>query len=387
MHQGHSMIKTFVGLAIVVAMIGSATRVAQAQTYKSLYSFSGSDGATPQGDLLLDSAGNLYGTTRAGGASDQGTIFKVDSNRHLTTLHNFDYTNGATPAAGLFLDSAGVLHGTTSEGGSNACLPGGCGVIFSIDAVGVYTVEYFFTGADGATPMSTLVSDASGNLYGTTRFGGTVGRGTVFKLDTQGTLTTLYNFLGGEDGMSPFAGLVGDGAGTFYGTTEAGGGPFNYGTVFAVDSSGNESIVFPFTTRPEGNNPLAGLIRDDAGNLYGTTGSGGTNGGVVFKVDSKGNETVLHAFRSADGRFPFAKVIRDSAGNLYGTTHQGGALGYGAVFRLEPSGKLRVLHSFLGGRDQGAPLSGLVRDSAGNLYGTTSRGGVNQSGTIFRISF
>jgi uncharacterized repeat protein (TIGR03803 family) len=273
-------------------------------------------------------------------------------------------------------------------------------LLASLAAYGqTFTVLYTFTGgADGGSPYAGLVLDNEGNLYGTTTAGGSgvfdcpTGCGTVFKVDTAGNETVLHNF--GEtstDGEFPFYGyLVRDGAGNLYGTADY-GGTHGSGTIFRVSPSGKE-IFFSFEGS-DGGFPSAGLVSDTAGNFYGTTyvrGSGCPpyGCGTVFKINSKGKETVLHSFTGApDGDNPFAGLVRDSAGNLYGTTAVGGAEGAGTVFEVEPNGKESVLYSFCSNAclDGAQPFAGLVLDGAGNLYGTTFAGGANGTGTVFKV--
>jgi uncharacterized repeat protein (TIGR03803 family) len=227
-----------------------------------------------------------------------------------------------------------------------------------------------------------VISDSSGNLYGTTTFANSNGGfGVVFELDASGTYTTLYTFTGGADGGNPFAGVTRDSAGNLYGTTfyngNASGQNNGMGVVFKLDSTGNFNVLHTFAG-PDGANPRGVLVLDRAGNLYGTAEKGGSGKGTVFKLDPAGNFTVLHTFTGADGAAPAAGVIRDTKGNLYGTTYGGGANNAGAVFRLSPKGRMEVLYSFKKGVVGGAgsePASGVVRDAVGNLYGATSLGG------------
>jgi len=249
-----------------------------------------------------------------------------------------------------------------------------------------YSVLYGFTGSGGALPFAGVIRDAAGNLYGTTFGGGAFGNGTVFKVETTGKETVVYSFTGGGDGAGPQAGLTRDNAGTLYGTTWA-GGTSGYGTVFKVNKTGKETVLYSFTGNGnDGARPYGGVIRDAAGNLYGTTFRGGASGlGTVFKV-AKRKETVLHSFTGADGENPYASVIRDAAGNLYGTTSGGGAFGYGAVFKVGKTGKETVLYSFtVNGNDGTSPFGGVIRDAAGNLYGTTALGGASAKGTVFKV--
>ena len=319
----------------------------------------------------------------------------------ITPAHGqTSWPKGANPFAGVVRDLAGNLYGTTTYGGEKFCgfYGTGCGVVYKLDPAGHEKRLYAFMGlADGGTPSYAGVIDSAGNLYGTTSQGGqgVPGSGVVYKLDPAGQETVLYTFTGGSDGANPSFGVVRDSAGNLYGTT--GGGGDCCGVVFKIDPSGHYTVLYTFTGGADGGYPGGGVIRDSAGNLYGTTENGGDLSctaffspgcGVVFKVDPSGQETVLYSFTGgADGGFPFvAGVIRDPAGNLYGTTFAGGGSGCndsggfgtdgcGVVYKLDTSGQETVLHTFTGGSDGGNPFPGLVRDRAGNLYGTTGGGG------------
>jgi uncharacterized repeat protein (TIGR03803 family) len=262
-----------------------------------------------------------------------------------------------------------------------------------------FTVIRSFTGgSDGADPLSGLFF-AGGNLFGTASSGGSSGLGVVFRLSLSGQETVLHEFTGGTDGANPQGRLVMDKAGNFYGTTTA-GGVSNAGTVFKVTRRGKETILYSFTGKPDGANPVAGLAIDSAGNLYGTTTAGGANGnGTVFKLaiptvsGGEWTEEVLYSFgKSPDGTVPVAGVTFDSSGNLYGTTSAGGTSGYGTVFQLTPSGSAwteTILHHFALKSDGGIPYAGLVLDSNGNLYGAATEGGAggqNGGGTIFELN-
>jgi uncharacterized repeat protein (TIGR03803 family) len=302
-----------------------------------LHSFTNTpDGAIPLAGLVRDKAGNLYGTTAVGGSSSLGTIFKVDATTNETVLYSFTGApDGANPQAGLVRDKAGNLYGTTFSGGSTDAGPQNAGTVFKLDTFGNESMLHSFTRSpDGAFSQAALIRDKAGNLYGTTTFGGSFNRGSVFKLDTTGSETVLHSFTGVLDGAFPQAGLVMDKAGNLYGTT------VSPGAVFKLDASGNETLLYIFTDTPDGANPQAGVVRDKAGNLYGTTTSGGSAGadaGTVFKLDTSNNETLLHSFANTpDGAFPQAALIRDKAGNLYGTTRAGGSSGHGTVFKLTP---------------------------------------------------
>jgi len=390
--------------ATLVAPGIAAAQSRQPANYKVLHRFSGgTDGALPIASLVRDTTGKLYGTALGGGSTrcfngaGCGTVFKLDVAGKLSVLRRF--TGGKDGAApnGLIRDATGTLYGTTGGGGTG-CGTSGCGTVFKVDAAGKETVLYRFSGApDGASPGG-LIPDAAGNLYGATYYGGTgpcndgqgVGCGTVFKLDASGKETILYSFSGGTDGTNPLGSLVRDATGSLYGTT-LNGGNFGKGIAFKLSKAGKLTVLHTFTDGADGGQPSGGLIRDAAGNLYGTASSGGTipclddqNGcGTLFKLNKAGRYTVLYKFMggSSDGAYPFAGVIQDAAGNLYGTTNVGGDStacmpnGCGVVFKLNTKGKETIVRIFKGGKDGAAPQAGVISDAAGNLYGTTTAGG------------
>ena len=320
-----------------------------------LYSFpNGIDGFFPAAGLTGDTSGNLYGTTSNGGAADAEVVYKLDNTGHETVLYTFTGgTDGNGPFAGVIQDSAGNLYGTTRGGGA-----ANSGVVFRVDTAGQETVLYSFTGgADGETPNG-VIRDSADNLYGTTSRGGAAGWGVVYKLDTTGHETVLYSFTGGTDGGRPAAGVIRDSAGNLYGTTSQGGAA-KAGVVYEVDTTGHETVLYNFTGGTDGDGPQAGVIRDSAGNFYGTTVGGGAGGaGVVYKVDTSGHETVLYAFPAGGegGGGPWAGVIRDHAGNLYGTASWGGAAGYGVVYMVDAAGQETVLYSFTDKTDGVIPM-------------------------------
>jgi uncharacterized repeat protein (TIGR03803 family) len=349
-----------------------------------LYSFTGAyDGGYPYAGVVRDSAGNLYGTTAGGGEGEWGVVYKLDTEGQETVLWVFNGYDavGAIPYAGVILDSAGNLYGTTAGGGLYSW-----GVVFKLDPAGDETVLYSFSnGSDGGGPEAGVILDSEGNLYGTTEEGGTATLGVVYKLDSANQETVLYSFQGATGGSFPNAGVIRDLAGNLYGTTEF-GGPDNAGVVYRMNADGQETVLYNFTGGADGGHPEAGVIRDSAGNLYGTTTEGGSGYGVVYKLDASGQETVLYKFMDQlDGGRPYAGVIRDSAGNLYGTTVEGGSFLSGVVYKLNTTGQETVLYSFTGGTDGSGPDAGLVLDSAGNLYGTTSYGGAGY-GVVFKVN-
>jgi uncharacterized repeat protein (TIGR03803 family) len=380
--------RLFKNSALHCALMLAAASLGNAQTFKVLYSFiGGTDGNGPVAGLVRDTAGNLYGTTQFGGSSGNGVAFKVDINNNETVFHTFTgNTDGGQPVAPLLRDGAGNLYGTTEFGGSS-----NNGVVFELTSAGKEIVAHSFASVDdGMNPVAGLIADSSGNAYGTTCCGGDNGWGAVFKITSPRSWSLLHSFGSGTDGIDPVAPLVRDKAGNLYGTT-ATGGTSSVGIVFKIDSSGHETVLYNFTGGADGGYPHAGLILDAAGNLYGTTVGGGSasglsGDGVVFKLSPAGQETVLHTFAGPDGVNPYAGLVSDSAGNLYGTTSGGGTFDWGVIFKIDKTGNETVLHSFTGGVDGSCPMAGLIRDAAGNLYGTTQFGGNTQSGVVFKLT-
>ena len=382
-------------LAMFSAMLFVAVPSAQTQTETVLSSFANSpDGANPRfGTPILDAKGNLYGTTNYGGAHGYGTVFKLTPSGRKTILHSFDPngTDGAYPWAGLVRDKNGNLYGTTVEGGTDVI----DGTVFKLTHTSKGWTETilhsFGASQDGSQPYSVLTLDATGNLYGTTNVGGAYSYGTVFELTPSGTETILWSFGKGTDGANPLAGVVRDKNGNLYGTTEY-GGAYNKGTVFELTPSGSETILWNFGSGTDGANPYGGVVLGTNGNLYGTTVNGGAYGdGTVFEVTPSGMETLLHSFdnNDIDGFNPYAGLVTDQkTGNLYGTTINGGGTGsaVGIVFELTPSGTETILHTFGGSPDGASAWSGLVFDTTGNLYGTTFAGGASGNGTVYKVT-
>ena len=392
---------TLLAAGIMLPLLTGTRAAAQeaAPSYNVLYTFTGgADGYLPSA-LIRDAAGNLYGTSNAGGNYGAGVVFKLDPKGKLKVLYTFTGgSDGGYPPGGVVRDAAGNLYGTVSSGGEY-----GAGGVFKLDPQGKETVVYSFTGGkDGSNPLAGIIRDTAGNLYGTTGYGGKNSGfgsccGVAFEVDASGKETVLHTFTGPPDGAYLQSGvLLRDGSGNLYGITVEGGNTgkpcpsVGCGVVFKLDSVGKETVLHRFTGT-DGSDSWSNLIRDSAGNLYGTTTSGGKYGwGVVFSLDPQRKESVLYAFSGGnDGTSPGAGVIRDSAGNLYGTTVWGGnekssscpygSQGCGVVFQLNPQGKEHVLYAFTGGTDGGNPGSDLIQDKAGNLYGTTAYGGNTNS--------
>jgi uncharacterized protein (TIGR03437 family) len=379
-----------------------------AQTLTALVSFNGTNGALPErGSLVQGTDGNFYGTTSQGGAGSCppsvgcGTVFKITPGGALTTLHTFDGADGYSPLSGLIQATDGNFYGTTSQGGTGSGA-GSFGTIFKITPGGILTTLHTFDSIYGYNPSSGLIQATDGNLYGTTLNGcnpvvlpvityGCYGTIFIFGLSDGGE-GTLYGFCsqsGCADGEDPSTGLIQATDGSLYGTTSA-GGTYNDGTVFKIALVGGTlTTLYSFTGGADGASPQTALIQATDGNLYGTTPGGGSNGnGTIFGITLNGTLTTLYYFMAGfDGADPQAPLIQGADGNLYGTTSAGGASNGGTIFRIAlAGGTLTTLCSFAGGADGGVPLGGLIQGTDGNLYGTTSAGGANNDGTIFRLS-
>lgn len=369
------MVVLLAGLAVVLL---SSPAQSQSRTLTVLYSFTGPpDGAYPYGGVTMDRQGNLYGTTSQGGTYGKGTIYKIDTLGRMSVLHEFSDLEGWDPLGALLLDNYGNLYGTTYF------RYGAWGIVFELKPSGNFKVLHAFGHDqlyDGAYPGSGLILDRVGNLYGTTYGAGRWGWGAVFKVDSRtGIETVLYSFEIGIDGSHPTCKLLMDSEGNLYGTTDF-GGTFGSGTVFRLDPSGVETVLYNFGEwpSPDGYQPTSELIKDAQGSLYGTTYKGGKFGyGTVFKLDPSGKQTVLHDFDGIAVN-PYAGVVRDSAGNLYGTTQGAG----GTVYRLSRNGSFTILARF---RDA-SPYAGVILDHAGNLYGATFSGGKYGYGMVYKLT-
>ena len=393
---GLSMGATTAALAMVFMLTLVTTNSAHAQGFQVLYTFTGgNDGAGPYAGMTMDKGGKLYGTTHSGNSgTNWGNVYQLRPNPSGWTFNPLGVFDGNLSARVLF-GPKGLLYGTSPNNltgylygyvfsmrpGVNACVTAIC----PWNA----TVLYGFStgGADGANPRyGDLNFDQAGNIYGTTPAGGSGNNGLVYELMPSGSDWTekiLYTF-SGPDGSQPFAGIIFDNVGNMYGTT-AQGGANGYGTVYELSPSGGgwtEKVLYSFQNGSDGSNPIGGLIFDQSGNLYGAADNGGSGGGgTVFELTPSGGSwtyNLLYSFTGGAQCGPRASLVMDGSGNLYGTTFCDGANNKGSIFKLTPSAGAWTqtsLHDFTGGTDGEAPISNVIFDSAGNLYGTASRGG------------
>jgi len=406
-----------------------------AQTFSAIYNFAGGElGAIPYAGVTMDLQGNLYGVTYAGGRGSCsslgftgcGTVFKL-TKRNSQWLYSELYVfaggrDGAGPLERVIMGPNGSLYGTTSAGGGGVCasllgLPG-CGTVFDLQPpLSVCEVVscpwretqlYVFQGSanggsDGAAPDSEVVFDQVGNLYGVTYEGGSSSLGTVYELSPSGgawTKDTIWNFTGGIDQSHPESTLVFDAEGNLYGTVF--GNPGN-GAVFELAPTGSgwaESTLYSFQNASDGEWPISGVIFDERGNLYGASANDGSGaGGTAFQLTPLNQGWEFNLLYSFTGPVNYcgseADLVIDAAGNLYGTTYCDGQFQMGSVFELSPSNggwTYRTLHDFQGGTSDGAyPVSNLVLDDMGNLYGTASQGGAGTNctagcGVVFKIT-
>jgi uncharacterized repeat protein (TIGR03803 family) len=372
--------------------------VAPAQTLTKIHDFGGSDGNTPSRMALIQGIdGNFYGTTRFGGTTNNGAIFKTTPDGTTTLLYGFTGgTDGAHPESGLVQDAQGNFYGTTRTGGPHCC-----GTVYKLSPQGVFTTLYGFSGTnDGSGAYSPLLLAADGNLYGVTYTQGANGGGTIYKITTSGTLTTLYGFcavngmVNCQDGKSAIAGLIQDAAGNIYGETTQ-GGDFGHGTVFRLTPGGTYSVLHSFQFATDGDGPQGRLVQSSTdGNLYGTTYLGGVGSeGTVFRLAPDGsNFAVVFTFclnlDCSAGYQPEAGLVQGADGNFYGTS-TGGSSGHGTVYRVTPGGMATALYTFCTHspcNDGSGPLGELLIADSGIFYGATSGGGTGQDGTLFKLT-
>jgi len=396
--------------AIIVSLLFAVG--ASASSTQLIYSFAGgSDGEYLDTDLVIDHAGNLYGSTVQGGAYASGTVFELSpagAGWTHTVLYSFTGgADGGEPYKGVTLDQEGNLYGTTVTGGSGSC-DGGCGVVFKLTKSGgtwTQSVIHAFTGGDdGSGPGSGLAIDAHGNLFGMTPTGGAYGLGVVYQLHQQAggkwRLNVLHAFTGGNDGSSGSAGrLIFDAAGNLYGVTTV-GGAHGDGIVFELTHNPNGpwtlTPLYAFQDQPDGALPYGGLIFDKAGNLYGTTYYAGAHDvGTVYELSPANGawiERILYSFKGgSDGSSPISTLTMDKAGNLYGTTSAGGSsCACGVVFKIgrNPNGTWTeaVPYRFPGAPGAGFAYNGMVTGPSGIFYGATTHGGTTNDGTIYKFT-
>jgi uncharacterized repeat protein (TIGR03803 family) len=327
--------------------LGTVFKTTPSGALTTLYSFGDIDGDGPVDGLVQGADGDFYGTTEYGGlyvshwGDTFGTVFRITTNGTLTSLYSFSGGDGANPAAGLARGADGNFYGTTSAGGENYYLDDG--TVFKIATDGSFTSLISLSGRNGNEPRGRLVQGLDGNFYGTTCAGGRYSwsRGTIFKMTTNGTLSTLYSFTGGSDGDYPVAGLVQGADGNFYGTTRY-GGTNGSGTVFKIMTNGTFTSLYLFSGGADGANPAAGLVRGADGNFYGTTESGGIyqgrwgeTFGTAFEITPDGVLTTVYFFTGGnDGAYPNSTLVQGADGNFYGTTYSGGVYGNGVIYRL-----------------------------------------------------
>lgn len=391
---------TFARLACVFVFCVAMATATRAQTFNRLHAFDLTDGEYPEG-LVQGADGSLYGTTQDGGAFGYGSIFKITPLGRLTTLYNFcsvGCEDGAYPIGALIQSAHGDFYGTTNGGGAT-----GQGTVFKITTSGELTTLYsfcpngLFNCTDGDGPFAGLVQATNGNFYGTTQLGGANNYGTVFKISPSGKLTTLHSF-DGTDGFDPVAPLVQASDGNLYGTTQQDGAN-GAGTIFRITPGGTLTTIYNFcslTNCTDGSAPVTGLIQATDGNLYGTTGGYPVSYGTVFKITLGGTLTTLHNFCSstncADGAYPASPVVQANDGNFYGTT---AGLYIGSIFEITPDGNLATLYDFscshIYGCLYGDGPGALILHTNGKFYGTARTGGIPDScnptgcGTLFSL--
>jgi uncharacterized repeat protein (TIGR03803 family) len=384
--------------ALIIGWLSLAATL-PAQTFNVFYNFTGgTDGGVPLAGLIMDTAGNLFGTTSAGGSAGAGTVFKLNASGQEQVLYTFSGgADGANPQSSLLLDSSGNLFGTTYAGGAH-----GYGTVFELPASGPQKVLHSFAGgSDGANPIAGLIMNTQGVLYGTTFYGGAYSGGTIFEVSKAGKEAVIYSFGQGTDGANPVAALAfgPGGNSTLYGTTSA-GGTAAAGTVFELASSKSgwkESILYNFQLQDDGGVPYAGVIFDKSGHLYGaatTGGAGGSNGGgTVFEMthsSSGWNFAVINFLAGWGFSGTFRNLMLNAEGHIYATTHCDGDSSLGTIYELTRAGgawTYTSLFEFPGsGADGYYVFSNLVADSQGNLYGSASGGGAYGSGVVFKIT-
>ena len=394
---------------ILLFIMALSLTTAAATTTNVIFSFEEEEGEYADTDLETDSAGNIYGTTVLGGEFGGGTVFQLSPTPNdwvHTVLYSFTGgADGGEPYKGVTLDREGNLYGTAVTGGSGNC-EGGCGVVYKLSNTGktwTQTVIHAFTGGDdGSGPGARVTVDSAGNIYGMTPTGGAYGLGTIYKIrQAPGgawTFKVIHAFTGGTDGATGSAGRMILRHGHVYGAATA-GGDYGSGVVFELRPRGagewDFKTIYAFRGQPDGSFPYGALLFDRSGNIYGTTYYGGANGiGAVYKLSPRAvgawAEEVIYSFEEGtDGNSPISNLVFDAAGNLYGTTSEGG-LGSGTIFKLSPLGGGKwtetVVHAFEGPPDGAFAYNGMVVDAFGNFYGATVHGGEDDDGCVYKFT-
>jgi uncharacterized repeat protein (TIGR03803 family) len=394
-------------VAVTAAFVLSVATAA-AVTTDVIFSFEEDQGEYADTDLETDNAGNIYGTTVLGGDFGSGTVFQLSPTPNgwvHTVLYSFTGgADGGEPYKGVTLDREGNLYGTAVTGGSGNC-EGGCGVAYKLTNSGgnwTQVVIHAFTGGDdGAGPGARLTVDRGGNIYGMAPTGGANGLGTIYKIGQAGgawTFKVIHTFTGADDGATGSAGRMVLRRARLYGAATT-GGAHGSGVIFELTprSVGEWDFrtIYAFKGQPDGSFPYGALLFAGSGKIYGTTYYGGTNGiGAVYELsprrNGEWNENVIYSFQEeSDGNSPISNLVFDPVGNLYGTTSEGG-LGSGTIFKLSPIGGGQwtetVVHSFQGPPDGAFAYNGMVVDRFGNFYGATVHGGKNDDGCIYKFT-
>ena len=393
---------------VPVFIIALSLATTAATTTDVIFSFEEDEGEYADTDLETDNAGNIYGSTVLGGEFGGGTVFQLSPTPNgweQAVLYSFSGgADGGEPYKGVTLDRRGNLYGTAVTGGSGSC-EGGCGVVYKLTkSNGTWTqsVLHAFTGGDdGSGPGARVTVDRTGNVYGMTPTGGTYGVGTIYKLHPHAgswDFQVIHTFTGGDDGAAGSAGRMLVQHGRLFGAVTA-GGRYGSGVVFELTPTPvgewNFRALYSFRGQPDGSFPYGALLRGGTGKIYGTTYYGGENGiGTVYELSPRPtgewNERVIYSFQNgSDGNSPISNLVWDAAGNLYGTTSEGG-LGSGTIFKLTPIGGGQwtesIVHPFAGPPDGGFSYNGMVVDRFGNFYGATVHGGTDNDGCVYKFT-
>ena len=404
----NSPIRFQIGAVAATAVFVLSLAATNATTTDVIFSCEEDEGEYADTDLETDGVGNIYGTTVLGGDFGSGTVFKLSPAptgwEHIVLYSFTGGADGGEPYKGVTIDPEGNLYGSAVTGGSGNC-EGGCGVVYKLTNSGgkwIHTVLHAFTGGnDGSGPGARVTLDPSGSVYGMAPTGGAYGLGTIYKIlqrNGASDLQVLHAFTGGADGAAGSAGRMILRHGHLYGAVTA-GGTYGSGVVFELSTRGDRALnfrtIYSFRGQPDGSFPYGALLFDGVGNIYGTTYYGGANGiGSVYQLSPRAigewDESVLYSFQEgSDGNSPISNLVADGVGNLYGTTSEGG-LGRGTIFKLSPAGSGKwietVVHAFEGPPDGGFAYNGMVVDAFGNFYGATVHGGDEDDGAVYKFT-